>query len=121
MDIQQFNALKTGDLVFYVANTGVSGIFEYQYLGVFKDHNDNTMRTLKYNYIKVIQQNYGQGWEDASEYEATSTGMPKEISDKLSPKGKKETLLMHDLREYRLLGYPTKVIFRKEKINTQTA
>jgi hypothetical protein len=24
-------------------------------------------------------------------------------------------LLTHDLREYKLLGYPTRVIFRKEK------
>lgn len=74
----------------------------------------STPRKLKYNYIKVIQQQYGQGWEDVSEYEATTTGQAKEMSDKLSPKGRKETLLMHDLREYRLMGYPTRTILRKE-------
>ena len=58
----------------------------------------------KYNYIKVIQQNYGQGWEDVSEYEANSKYTPKEYSNKLSPKGRRETLLSHDLREYRLTG-----------------
>lgn len=71
----------------------------------------------KYNYLKVIQQHYGQGWEDVSEYETNSMGTPKEQSDKLSPKGKKESLLSHDLREYRFTQYPTRVIFRKELNN----
>ncbi len=70
------------------------------------------MKTNKYNYEKVIQQHFGT-WEDVSIYEANSQGKPLEISDKLSPKGKKETLLAHDLREYRLLSYPTRVIFRR--------
>lgn len=74
----------------------------------------------KYNYLNVIQQNYGQGWEDVSEYEADSKGRSKEISDKPSPKGRTETLCAHDLREYRDMGYPTRVIFRKE-LNTVTA
>lgn len=73
--------------------------------------------TNKYKYVKVIQQNYGQGWEDVSEYEANSSYIPKEYSNKLSPKGRKETLLMHDLREYRKTGYQTKVISRKELNN----
>jgi len=30
------------------------------------------MKTNKYTYLKVIQQNYGQGWEDVSEYETNS-------------------------------------------------
>lgn len=64
------------------------------------------MKANKYTYIKVIQQNYGQGFEDVSEYEAKSNGQCK---DKL--------LLRHDLKEYRLLGYPTRVIFRREKVN----
>lgn len=68
----------------------------------------------KYNYLKVIQQNYGQGWEDVSEYETTSQYEAIEQSDKLSPQGKKESLLSHDLREYRLTGYSTRVIKRKE-------
>lgn len=61
------------------------------------------MKTTKYNYIKVIQQHYGQGWEDVSEYEANSTGNAKDIK-----------LLVHDLKEYRRTGYPTRTIFRKE-------
>lgn len=27
----------------------------------------------KYNYLAVIQQHYGQGWEDVSEYETNSS------------------------------------------------
>lgn len=72
------------------------------------------MKNLKYNYLNVIQQNYGQGWEDVSTYTANSKGSSIEFSDKLSPKGKRETLLSHDLREYRITGYATRVIFRKE-------
>lgn len=62
----------------------------------------------KYNYLKVIQQNYGQGWEDVSEYETNSQGTPKE----LHTDGK--SLIKHDLKEYRLTGYCTRVIRRKE-------
>jgi len=59
----------------------------------------------KYDYYKIIQQHYGQGWEDASHYETDSTGyMNKEDRD----------LLKHDLNEYRIMGYPTRVIRRKE-------
>lgn len=81
-------------------------------------------RTNKYNYLNVIQQYYGQGWEDVSEYEADSKG--RSINDSLhsgkfreTPKGRKVeiTLLSHDLAEYNRLGYPTRVIFRKE-LNT---
>lgn len=72
------------------------------------------MKPNKYTYLKVIQQNYGQGWEDVSEYETDSQGVVKELSDKLNPKGLIETLLHHDLREYRLMGYSTRVISRKE-------
>lgn len=63
------------------------------------------MKPKKYNYIKVIQQYFGNGWEDVSEYEAKSNGTAID---------KKH--LMYDLREYRLTGYPTRVIFRREKI-----
>ena len=59
------------------------------------------MKTNKNTYLKVIQQNYGQSWEDVSEYETTSNG-------KTIDKG----LLTHDLKEYKLLGYPTRVIKR---------
>jgi hypothetical protein len=75
------------------------------------------MKNLKYSYLNVIQQNYGQGWEDVSEYAANSKGVSTEQSGKLSPTGKKETLLKHDAREYRATGYATRVIFRKQ-LNT---
>jgi hypothetical protein len=71
------------------------------------------MKNLKYSYLNVIQQNYGQGWEDVSEYTANSKGSSIEFSDKLSPTGRKESLLSHDLREYKRMGYATRVIFRK--------
>lgn len=76
------------------------------------------MKTSKYKYIKVIQQHYGQTWEDVSEYETDSQGNPREMmlekwaSGKVLPTSKK-TLLSHDLKEYRLTGYPTRVIRRK--------
>jgi hypothetical protein len=61
------------------------------------------MRKNKHLYWKVIQQNYGQGWEDASHYETNSSfqTMPNDS-------------FLKDLKEYRTLGYPTKVIQRKE-------
>lgn len=75
-------------------------------------------RENKYSYLKVIQQNYGFGWEDVSEYICNSQYIPIEYSDKLvlNSKGKefRETLLRHDLREYCLMGYSTRVIKRKE-------
>ncbi len=67
------------------------------------------MKTNKYKYLKVIQQNYGQGWEDNSEYAVQSTGMPHNTVDR--------SLIYNDLKEYRLTGYPTRLIFRKELIN----
>lgn len=62
-------------------------------------------RATKYTYLKVIQQHYGQGWEDVSEYECNSSGnQTKENRE----------LLKHDLKEYRLTGYATRVIKRKQ-------
>lgn len=82
------------------------------------------MKTNKYTYLKVIQQQYGQGWEDVSEYETNSQGEPKEWSDKphISPTGKvrKQSLLLHDFKEYQFTGYPTRVIQRK-KLNSLIA
>ena len=79
------------------------------------------MKTNKYTYLKVIQQNYGQGWEDVSKYETNSQGEPKEWSEvpHISPMGKvkKQSLLNHDLKEYRLMGYATRVVKRKELNN----
>ena len=56
----------------------------------------------KYKYLKVIQQYYNS-WEDVSEYETNSKGVAKD-----------KPLLSHDLKEYRLTGYATRVIQRKE-------
>ena len=63
--------------------------------------------SYKYEYWKVIQQNYCGVWEDVSHYEARSNGSTKDYA-----------LLKHDVNEYRLMGYPTRVIFRREKVNT---
>ena len=68
----------------------------------------------KYRYITVIQQHYGQGWEDVSEYETDSTGKPKEYTDKVNKYGRKISLLSHDLTEYRFTGYLTRTVQRKE-------
>lgn len=87
------------------------------------------MKNNKYNYLNVIQQNYGFGWEDVSEYEANSSGMSTEPAHLVkwasgeikSDPIRTESLLKHDLREYRLTGYATRVIFRKELIVAQVA
>jgi hypothetical protein len=58
----------------------------------------------KYDYYKIIQQ-YCNGWYDASHYKTDSSfNMNKENRE----------LLKHDLKEYRLCGYPIRVISRKE-------
>ena len=49
----------------------------------------------KYKQVKVIQQNFGI-WEDVSEYDK---------DDRVN--------LLHDLKEYRMMGYPTRVITRR--------
>lgn len=71
------------------------------------------MRTKKYNYFNVIQQNYGHGWEDNSQYPANSDGtsIDKDTRD----------LLRHDLAEYTFTGYPTRTILRRELIQLATA
>ena len=38
-----------------------------------------TTRQNKFSYNLVIQQNYGFGWEDNSEYTCNSLGTPKEF------------------------------------------
>jgi hypothetical protein len=74
----------------------------------------------KYNYYLVIQQNfgYGHGWEDVSQYEATSTGVCLETENRPNKYGKLRpvSLCKLDAAEYRLSGYPTRVIFRREKV-----
>lgn len=73
----------------------------------------------KYKYLKVIQQHYGQGWEDVSEYECTSQGFNLEFETETSASGaaiqnKNKPLIKHDLKEYKLTGYQTRVVRRKE-------
>lgn len=79
------------------------------------------MKANKYNYLAVIQQHYGQGWEDVSEYECDSQyrNFEKSGSFYIDSKGrtKERSLIAHDLAEYRLTGYPTRLIHRKE-LNT---
>ncbi|MEO7047748.1 MAG: hypothetical protein ABI091_20790 [Ferruginibacter sp.] len=76
------------------------------------------MKQNKFNYLKVIQQLFGQTWEDVSEYETDSTGRVKEGSGKFKElkNGRKReiNLLDYDLKEYKLSGYSTRVISRKE-------
>ncbi len=72
----------------------------------------------KYEYLLVIQQNNGYGWEDVSEYEATSSGKAIELCDKLTSTGKKQSLFKHDLNEYIFSRTgATRSIFRKELKN----
>jgi hypothetical protein len=72
------------------------------------------MKTNKYNYILVIQQNNGYGWEDVSEYEATSNGTPKEFIKDANGVSK-GSLYRHDLKEYIFSKTgATRGIFRKE-------
>ena len=81
------------------------------------------MKTKKFEYWNVIQQHYGQGWEDVSHYEANSKGKSigtalhsgKFITSQRTGKQCELSLLAHDLAEYRTTGYPTRVIFRREK------
>jgi len=84
------------------------------------------MKQNKYNYLNVIQQNYGKGWEDVSEYEANSAGQSigealhsgKFVTSEKTGRTRELTLLSHDLKEYQLTGYATRVIFRKESKTT---
>ena len=76
------------------------------------------MRTAnKYEYYRVIQQHYGQGWEDVSRYETGSDYISHENSGQFyttkSGTTRERSLIAHDLNEYRLTGYPTRVINRK--------
>lgn len=71
----------------------------------------------KYKYLKVIQQDTGIGWEDVSDYETDSYGIPTEKTTdyKVTKSGRKlyTSLLKYDLKSYRETGYPTRVIKRR--------
>lgn len=74
------------------------------------------MKNNKFTYYQVIQQNYGQGWEDVSHYKTNSSGYCIERTEKLNSKGKMQSFsnCSIDLKEYQLTGYPTRTINRKE-------
>lgn len=55
--------------------------------------------TNKFIYLYVIQQIYAGYWEDADEY---NTGNGEEMK-----------AWRHDIKEYRLMGYPTRTIERR--------
>lgn len=84
----------------------------------------NTTKQNKYTYLKVIQQNGGQGWEDVSQYECNSQyqNFEKSGSFRTNKAGRKIeiSLITYDLAEYCLTGYATRLICRKE-LNSQTA
>lgn len=62
-------------------------------------------RILKYNYYKVIQGNWGYGWDDESFYPSNSLGwMPKQDRE----------LLRSDFKEYCFSGGAHRIIFRRE-------
>ena len=78
------------------------------------------MKANKFDYYKVIQQNYGQGWEDVSFYPTNSqfvvidnkSGIFK-TSEKTG-KTFERKLIVCDFEEYCSMGYPTRIIKRKE-------
>lgn len=76
------------------------------------------MKNNKYDYYAIIQQNYGQGWEDVSYYETDSSYTNRQGSGKFKTLAngyqKEIALITHDIKEYRLLGYATRLINRKE-------
>jgi len=83
------------------------------------------MKQNKYKYLFVIQQHYGQCWEDVSEYETDSQFINREKSGTFFTnkygKQQERSLIAHDLAEYRLTGYNTRLIKRKELNQLQTA
>jgi hypothetical protein len=61
----------------------------------------------KYNYLKVIQSCFGNGWDDESIYFTNSKGR--------FPNKDERTLFKHDLKEYALAtGNRIRVIKRRE-------
>ena len=61
-----------------------------------------TVKQNKYSYVKVIQGNYGYGWEDVSEYDK------KEFS-----------MVRHDLKEYRLSNTGAYRVINRRVLNKQ--
>jgi hypothetical protein len=64
---------------------------------------------MKYNYERIIQGNFGYGWEDVSAYEVKSDFTYKTREER--------ELVRHDLAEYRASGHGLyRVISRRELI-----
>ena len=62
---------------------------------------------MKYNYLKIIQVDYGQGWEDVDAHECDSTGWIN------NPEAR--TLLKFNMRAYQENELrPYRIIFRRE-------
>lgn len=74
------------------------------------------MKTNKYKYFKVIQQHFGQGWEDVSVYTTNSQFKVQGQVFETLKSGRQIELCpcSLDLIEYKLQGYPTRVINRKQ-------
>ena len=44
MNLETFNTIKIGTTVFIVSNSGSTGVSEYQYIGIFKDHKTKELK-----------------------------------------------------------------------------
>ena len=61
-----------------------------------------TIKQNKYNYVKVIQGNFGYGWEDVSEYDKQDYPLVK-----------------NDLKEYRLSNTGVYRVINRRVLNKQ--
>ena len=62
------------------------------------------MRKNKYNYLWVIQGNYGYGWEDLSAYDKKESSYAD---------------VKHDIREYRIADSAPKRIIERRELNEE--
>lgn len=67
------------------------------------------VRKNKYSYYKVLQGNYGYGWEDLVFYQCNSTGWIEDKDTRMELKSDKKAYRENEP------GTPLRVIFRKEK------
>ena len=69
----------------------------------------------KFEYEKIIQQHYGcHGWEDVSFYPCNASGFNLADAGKFSIENAR--IMLADLAEYRRMEYPTRLIFRRTRI-----
>ncbi len=62
----------------------------------------------KYNYYRVIQGNYGYGWEDVSQYETNSQYITAHYNKDVK----------HDLIEYIASGIGSYRVIKRRELNT---